>query len=210
NGSTIAVNGTVGVIGGAVSLNADQTLTFTTNANSTTDAFFTYTVKDGSGAESAQATVTIDVTPVNDAPVAALDGVSTPEDTAVTFDVRTNDTDVDSPSLVVTQINGTTLNAGNGFTVTLGDGATVHRNGNGTLTYTPAANVTGTQTPAFSYTVSDGLLTSNANVNVTITAVNDAPFLSVPGPVAPTEDMQFAFTGGNTITVSDVDAGAAT
>src|SRR5207253_10991828 len=81
---------------------------------------------------------------------------------------------------------------------------------NGTLTYTPAANVTGTQTPAFSYTVSDGLLTSNANVNVTITAVNDAPFLSVPGPVAPTEDVQFAFTGGNTITVSDVDAGAAT
>src|ERR1043165_8974469 len=75
NGSAIAVNGTVGVIGGAVSLNADQTLTFTPNADSTTDAFFTYTIKDGAGAESAQATVTIDVTPVNDAPVAALDGV---------------------------------------------------------------------------------------------------------------------------------------
>ena len=47
------------------------------------------------------------VTAVNDAPVAVFDVVSGTEDTPVTFDVRTNYTDIDGPfPLNVTQING--------------------------------------------------------------------------------------------------------
>ncbi len=41
------------------------------------------------------ATVTIDVTPVNDPPVANDDTTGTGEDTPVTIDVTANDTDVD-------------------------------------------------------------------------------------------------------------------
>ncbi len=207
NGTAIGVGGTIGVIGGTVTLNVDQTLTFNPTPNSTTDAFFTYTAKDSAGVESNQATVSIDVTPENDGPTAAPDGFSTPEDTAVTFDVRANDTDIDSPTLTVTHIDGIQLNVGNGFTVTLGDGATVHRNANGTLTYTPALNavIAPGAPPEFSYTVSDGLLSSTATVNVTVTAVNDTP-VAASDSLAATQDGAAAI--GNLLTNdSDVEDG---
>ena len=49
-------------------------------------------------------------------------------------------------------------------------------NADGTVTYTPEANYFGMD--AFTYTVSDGALTSNtATAAITVTAVNDAPVL---------------------------------
>ena len=41
------------------------------------------------------------------------------------------------------------------------------------MTFTPAANFTGTA--GYDYTVSDGTLTDIGHVTVTVTAVNDAP-----------------------------------
>ncbi len=54
----------------------------------------------------------------------------------------------------------------------------------GTLTYTPAANVNGSD--AFTYTVSSGGVSETGNVSVTIVAVNDAPTLNAitnPAPI---------------------------
>jgi VCBS repeat-containing protein len=39
-----------------------------------------------------------------------------------------------------------------------------------------------------------------------ITPVNDAPTASVPSSVSATEDVQFSFTGGNTLSIDDLDA----
>ncbi len=76
--------------------------------------------------------MTVTVTGVNDAPVAANDTASTPEDAAVSGAVLGNDTDVDT---------GTTLTATLGASPAHG---AVTLNANGSFTYTPAVNFNGT------------------------------------------------------------------
>ncbi len=106
--------------------------------------------------------MTITVTGVNDAPVAVNDTASTAEETAVSGNVLGNDTDVDT---------GTTLTAT--LVASPAHGA-VTLNADGSFTYTPAANFSGTD--SFTYTASDGTAVSNvATVTITVTAVNDAP-----------------------------------
>ena len=149
--------------GGAVVNNGDGTFTYTPALNFTGIDTFTYTVSDG--ALSDVATVTITVTPVNDAPVAGDDVAVTAEDTAVTTgNVLANDSDVDS---VLSPASITAFDA-----VSANGGAVVN-NGDGTFTYTPALNFTGIDT--FTYTVSDGALSDVATVTITVTPVNDAP-----------------------------------
>ena len=90
------------------------------------------------------ATVTITVTPVNDAPVAADDGYATDEDTPLTVaapGVLANDTDVDGETLTAVLVAGPTHG-----TLTL--------NADGSFTYTPAANYNGTD--SFTYRANDG------------------------------------------------------
>ncbi|PYJ08958.1 MAG: hypothetical protein DMF06_11570, partial [Verrucomicrobia bacterium] len=72
--------------------------------------------------------------------------------------------------------------------------------------------VTGTPTnyngPAsFTYTVTANSQTSNsATANLTISPVNDAPTSVAPTTASTTEDTTFSFTGGNTLSVADVDS----
>jgi len=108
---------------------------------------------------------TFTVTAVNDPPVANDDSDTTPEDTPVTTNVVANDTDVDGKvvSSTVTIVSGPS----NGSVV---------NNGNGTVTYTPNENFTGSD--SFTYTVKDnnGGATSNvATVTITVGPVNDPP-----------------------------------
>jgi hypothetical protein len=122
---------------------------------------FTYRATD-TGGESIIGTAQVNITPVNDAPVAVDDTVATAEDTPVTTgNVLANDTDVDGDSLNLI-----------GFTRAFN--GTVVSHGDGTFTYTPFANFHGTD--RFTYTIADGHgLTATATVNITVTAVNDAP-----------------------------------
>ena len=182
----------VSVNGGAVVNNGDGTFTYTPALNFTGIDTFTYTVSDG--ALSDVATVTITVTPVNDAPVAGDDVAVTPEDTAVTTgNVLANDSDVDS---VLSPASITAFDA-----VSVNGGAVVN-NGDGTFTYTPALNFTGIDT--FTYTVSDGALSDVATVTITVTPVNDAPVAGDDVAVTP-EDT--AVTTGNVLANdSDVDS----
>ncbi|MDR7212741.1 Ig-like domain-containing protein, partial [Flavobacterium piscis] len=111
----------------------------------------------------------------NDAPVALDDATSTNEDTPVTINVTTNDTDVDGTIDVATvDLDPATAGIQTTFTVT-GEGTYTVDN-TGTVTFTPVLNYNGTATP-ISYTVSDnlGLVSNTATLTITITAVNDAP-----------------------------------
>ncbi|HWT01469.1 MAG TPA: Calx-beta domain-containing protein [Pyrinomonadaceae bacterium] len=114
-------------------------------------------------------TVTVEVEAYNSvdcntAPDAVDDAASVAEDSgANAIDVLANDTDFDTgdPKTVTAKTDGA-----NG-TVTITGGGTG-------LTYTPAANFHGSDT--FTYTISDGRGgTDTANVNVNVTAANDAP-----------------------------------
>ena len=124
---------------------------------------FTFTTNDGE-ATSAAATVSIDVTNVNDAPVAVDDSYSTDEDTPLNvaaLGVLVNDTDVDGDTLTAVLVSGPAHG-----TLTL--------NADGSFTYTPAANFNGSD--SFTYKANDGTADSNvATVNLTVNPVNDAP-----------------------------------
>ena len=146
---------------GSLTLNANGSFTYTPNANFNGTDSFTYTARDGTSVSNV-ATVTIAVNAVNDAPVAVNDAATTPEETAVSGNVLTNDTDVDAGTTLTATL---VANASNG-TATLGS--------DGAFTYTPNANFSGTD--SFTYTASDGTAISNiATVTITVTAVNDAP-----------------------------------
>lgn len=161
---------------GTVTLNPDQTISYTPAANYNGTFSFDYTVSDGKSGQST-AQVRVNVTAVNDAPVANVDNVNTTEDTAVTFNVLENDTDLDnilSTTTVATAPTHGTLNA----------------LGNGTYRYTPNANYFGTD--SFSYRVSDaGGLKSLATVDLSITTVNDAPVAAFRQTVGKARSVQF-------------------
>ncbi|HGS5852007.1 TPA: Ig-like domain-containing protein, partial [Vibrio parahaemolyticus] len=82
-----------------VSVNPDGSVTYTPDDNYVGKDTFTYIVTSGGVSESS--TVEVNVTPVNDAPVAKDDIATTQEDTAVTIDVLSNDTDVDGDKLSI-------------------------------------------------------------------------------------------------------------
>jgi len=125
---------------------------------------FTYTASDGNGGFDS-ATVTVTVTPVNDAPVAVDDAYTTDEDTALVVaapGMLGNDSDADGDTLTVTDVT----DPSHGMVVINGDG--------GTITYTPTENYNGAD--SFTYTASDGNGGfASATVMVTVTPVNDAP-----------------------------------
>ncbi|APP04466.1 tandem-95 repeat protein [Vibrio harveyi] len=148
----------------------DGKLVFTPAENFNGDATISYTISDGQLTD--DATVAVTVNPVNDAPVAVNDAVSTDEDTAVTIDVLTNDSDLENDQLTITNAS---VPAEQG-TVTIVDGK---------LVFTPAENFNGDAT--ISYTISDGQLTDDATVAVTVNPVNDAP-VAVDDTVATDED----------------------
>ncbi len=150
---------------------------------------FTYRVTDGT-LQSGVATVTIQLTPVNDAPVATTAPVTLAEDTIASIALTASDPDS-------TILNFTVLT--NPTHGTLAPGA------NSSLwTYTPAANYNGPDD--FTYSVSDGALSSGvAHVALTITPVNDVPEVS-PVPVQTLEDTALPIT----LTGTDVDGDALT
>ncbi len=153
---TLSVTGFSQATNGSVVDNGNGTFGYTPNENLNGSDSFTYTLSDGNGGTST-GTVNVTVIGVNDGPVAAADAASTNQDTAVTTaNVLANDTDADNDTLSV----NTFTQAANG---------TVADNGNGTFTYTPSANFSGTD--SFTYTVSDGNGgTSTTTVNLTIAA----------------------------------------
>ncbi len=137
---------------------------------------FTYTGANGTATGSS--TVTVTVTGVNDAPVAANDTANAVIGGAVvTANVLTNDSDVDrnatggAQTLTVTAVaSGATAPATGGVgTAIVGTFGTLNVAANGAYTYTPNATGTGT-TDTFTYRVSDGVTSSTATLTVSFPA----------------------------------------
>ena len=122
---------------------------------------FTYMVSDGRGGTDV-GDVAIEVVPTNEEPSAAEDALTLAEDTSDSVDVFANDTDDDSDPLALETLEPTA------------DNGTVSCTVGGVCTYTPKPNFEGYDT--FQYTVTDGQGgTDSANVEITVTPVNDVP-----------------------------------
>lgn len=145
---------THGSLGGA-----PPNLTYTPAGGYSGSDSFTFKVNDGQ-ADSAPATVSIAVAPVNDSPLAADDTAETSEDTFVEIDVLANDSDPDGDTLSITAASGAS-HGGLQFNADK-------------VWYFPARNFHGTD--SFTYTVKDPSgATNTATVRVTVTPVNDPP-----------------------------------
>src|SRR6185369_11817575 len=199
---------------------------------------YTYTLSDGEGGfDTATVTITINGTndvPVatNDAPKATNDGLSVTEGTTTApteisttalTGVLANDTDVDTPhdQLIVTDIR-TGSEAGSGTDGTLGTALTGTY---GTLTlyadghYTYALDNTNPTVDAlntdstplhdvFTYTMSDGALTDQAELTITINGTNDGPVATPDGPSA--DDDGLSVTEGTTTAPTEISTTALT
>ncbi len=164
DGGTLAViAATITTInGGTVELLASGDFTYTPAANYFGADSFSYTVNDGQGG-SDTANVNLTINSVNDAPTAHDDAFSGDEDTDITGNVLSNDSDVDGGVLAVVAGTFTTANG----SVTL--------SANGDFIYTPNADYFGAD--SFSYTLNDGQGGSaTATVNLTI---NDVPEVAI-------------------------------
>ena len=122
-------------------------------------------------------------------PIAVSDIINTDEDIAATINVLSNDSYVSSASISLTATNGSS-------------GSTTVSNNN--ITYTPNADFNGSD--LFSYTISQGGLTSTAIVSVTVNPINDAPSIDIASTLTAAENQ----TSVATIDKSDVDGDSLT
>jgi N-acetylneuraminic acid mutarotase len=149
---------------------------------------FTFVAREGS-VESAPATVTITVSPVQDPPTATALSLQTDEDVPLRLGLAGGDPDGDALAFRVVDppAHGT---------VAPGPGV-------GEFTYSPAADYQGAD--AFSYVANDGIVDSApANATIQVRPVNDAPVFAGATPagriVAP-EGVRVSFV----VTATDVD-----
>jgi VCBS repeat-containing protein len=179
--------------------NHDGTWSYTPSLNDDTSVSFSYTVTDGSLTASGSAS--LDITPVNDAPVASpVTLTAIAEDSGAHIitqaDLLAGVTDVDNTSAELT-VTALSIGSGSGSLVD---------NGNGTWTYTPAADDDGSV--SFSYTVSDGQLTASSTATLDITPVNDAPVATMTQATYGATEQVTLHLHGTGLSISDVDAGA--
>ena len=230
--STLVLTGSVANINSFI---AGSLVGFTTAANSSSDVTLDVTINDGGnsgsgGAQSAHSAVTLDVSAVNDAPA-----IVAPGSIAITEDVASaltgiSFTDVDAgsnPVTVTLAVNAGTLAAVTGSGVTVGGSATTLTL-SGTISdinsfinaskvsFTNASNATGNVTLTTSIndggnTGSGGAQSDSTTTSLSVSAVNDAPVNQLPAGqfIAQDATLIFSSANGNSITVSDVDIGAA-
>ena len=180
---------------GTLNLSASGGFVYTPSANYNGADSFTYQASDGT-ALSGPATVNLNITAVNDAPVAANGSASGPEDTILNGSASATDVDGDLLSylLVADALHGHVV-----------------LNANGTWAYTPGASYIGSD--LFTFKANDGQADSNtATINLTVSAVNHAP-VATNGSASGNEDTVISGQAaasdqdGNTLTYSLVADG---
>ena len=170
-------------------------LTYVPNADYNGADSFTFVANDGT-VDSALATVSIAINPVNDAPVALDRSEAVGRNKATAFTLRA--TDVDSSNLTYTVVSGPTVGTLSGTAPN--------------LTYTPKAGYSGSD--ALTFRANDGTLDSNvATITFVVGADNVAP-VAFSQKVATDEDktlsitLNAADTNGDTVTYDVVQAPA--
>src|SRR5439155_14078613 len=174
--------------------------TYTPAGNYNGSDSFKFTVTDtGDGPSAAltssEATVSITVSPVNDAPTANSQAVTTDEDAPKAITLTGSDLETPAASLIFTVTSDPSYGSLSGTAAN--------------LTYTPAANYNGSDSFKFKVTdTGDGpspaLTSSEATVSITINPVNDAPTANSQS-VTTDEDTPT----GITLTGSDLETPAA-
>ena len=175
DGDTLTVNTTPvsGPSNGALVLNADGTFTYTPDANFNGTDSFLYEVSDGNGG-TGKSMVTLNVTAMNDDPLAGTGSFTTNEDVPFSGGLAPNATDVDGDSLTFSLLS----DAINGNVVVDADGS---------FTYTPDPLFNGSD--SFVYLVSDGNGgIDTATVNLTINPVNNQAQFVGPSTIDLVED----------------------
>ncbi len=156
---TIAVPPTTGTVSFGPA--PDCELTYTPDPNFDEADSFVYQICFNTDCD--QATVIVEVTPINDPIVPGDDSANTMEDTPVTIPVLANDSDPDGNLDPSTLVLATT--PPNGEAVI---------NVDGTITYTPDSDFSGTD--SFNYTICDDAGSCDqATVTIVVSPVNDAP-----------------------------------
>ncbi len=172
---------------GTLTFNNDGTYTYTPEADYNGMDSFNYQLCD-TDSDCSTATVTLTITPVNDAPLATDDSNTTNEDTQVSGDVSENDT----PS----------GDGGNTWSVvTNSTHGTLTFNNDGTYTYMPEADYNGMDSFTYQLCDTDGDC-STATVTYTISPVNDVP-LATDDSNTTNEDTQV----GGDVSTNDTPSG---
>ncbi|MDH5447108.1 MAG: Ig-like domain-containing protein [Gammaproteobacteria bacterium] len=182
---------------GVLTLKIDGSFDYTHNGGESSSDSFTYRANDGD-IDSNVATVTITITPENDAPVAVADPYSVDEagtlTTVVATGVLSNDTDIDGDTLTAILVDS----PANASSFTL--------NSDGTFTYTHDGSET--TSDSFTYKANDGTVDSNTvTVSITVNPVNDEP-AAVDGDGPYSVDEGGTLTGAASVLTNDTDAEA--
>ncbi|WP_119680974.1 DUF4347 domain-containing protein [Indioceanicola profundi] len=232
---SLTLSGTLSDLNAYLAANSPARVNYLPVANDTAARTLTVHVNDGGNtggpAETAQITVALNITAVNDAPtVTAPPSIDLTEDVPRTL-TGISFADVDAGTGTVTatfSVAAGTLSAASGAGVVVGGTSSaltltgtvaaindfIAANG---VTYTPALNANGAQ--ALTVSIDDGgnsgtggAKSASTTLTLNVTAVNDAPvFTGTPGSTF-AEYASFAIDGGDPVkfasgmTVSDVDA----
>ncbi|RUR19521.1 tandem-95 repeat protein, partial [Legionella sp. km535] len=167
-GQTAAIAGV-----GSLQINSDGTFSFIPVANYNGPVpEITYTMTDGSSGDTS--TLTINVTPVDDAFSDADEALTVAEDTTLTGNVLTGTSSVDGP-VTVTGFNvaGDTTNYSAGQTAAIAGVGSLQINGDGTFSFIPVANYNG-PVPEITYTMTDGSSGDTSTLTINVTPVDDA------------------------------------
>ncbi|MES2547486.1 MAG: DUF4347 domain-containing protein, partial [Pseudomonadota bacterium] len=213
SGNTVTLTGTATKANYAAAIRAIQ-FDSTSENPSTTPRTISVIVNDGT-VNSNTAISTINVVPVNDAPVDGNETNTVIEDTTLTVadgasgDLLNNATDVDGGALTISAFTV----AGQAGPFVVGTGyviagvGTITINANGSYNFAPVANFTG-PIPLITYTVNDGAGgTDNSTLTLSMSAVNDPPVAN-PDTGAVNEDATLtrtALTGVIQGTGTDTD-----
>lgn len=163
------------------SYGTNLTCDYQPNLNYNGSDSFTYIANDSIADSNSVSTVTLTISPVNDAPtLTSSQSISVNEDNSITFDLTAGN-DVDGDTLSYYKLTDTT----NGTISCVGGTSR-------SCTYVPNANFHGTDT--FTYKVNDSILDSNiATVTITVNSINDIPLLSSPQNISTDEDTAITF-----------------
>ena len=217
----ISNNSNPGLFSALPAVSPTGVLTFTPAANANGSAIITIAIHDNGGTAnggvdtSATQTFNINVTPVNDAPsftkgadesVAEDSGAHTVNGWATAISAGPPDETGQTLIFFVGNNNNSLFSIQPGI------------DASGNLTYTLAANASGTAIVNVQLQDSGGIANGGVDTsatqtfNIVVNGVNDAPVNSVPGAQSTAEDTPLTFSAANSnaITVSDVDANGGT
>ncbi|NRB03228.1 MAG: tandem-95 repeat protein, partial [Rhodobacteraceae bacterium] len=220
---------------GSVTINTDSgdgiSVDYAPNADATGADTFTYTITDGQGADST-ATVFINITNENDAPIAVNGGSATDEETAISGNIFTDagigpDSDPDGDTFTVASVRFDTLGevsieevtidftefeSGEIVQIEVASGALLELSPDGSFSFDPTGvfdfvPVGGSSADGFFYTIIDenGAVSNEARANSSVSGVNDPP-VAGDDTASATEDDVDVFISESDLLDNDEDA----